>query len=230
MHVIGLSCYWRQDGGNLQGDNHLPTSIPIPAPASPLPLCFPPLQHGSPGNMPRMQQGTYGQGGGNREKERSPTLSLRLLSLPPIIWKGRERSAVHGPCGPCEMDTEGGMEPLWPPRWLPAPSGFSDLPSLCPRRPLPPAQFGSKQKKRKVFEVLASCREPLCLALCPFARHLAGSDNNSKINFQQFQLKGKKSPVFLLSEAQRTKMSASYQRYLENTVFSASKADEGFLF
>lgn len=36
--------------------------------------------------------------------------------------------------------------------------------------------------------------------------------------------------VFPLWEAQRAKTSAGYQWYLENTVFGASKADEGFLF
>lgn len=35
------------------------------------------------------------------------------------------------------------------------------------------------------------------MAQCPFAQHLAESDNNNKINFQQLQLKGKGVQCFL---------------------------------
>lgn len=66
-----------------------------------------------------------------------------------------------------------------------------------PQLHLPSAQFGSKQKRRKVFRVLTSLQEPLCLAPCPFVRHLAESDNNNRINFQQFQLKEKRVQCFL---------------------------------
>lgn len=59
-----------------------------------------------------MQQGTYGQVRGKGEEERSLTPCLRLLPLPPIIWKGKERRVVHEPCGPRVMGAEGCTEPL----------------------------------------------------------------------------------------------------------------------
>lgn len=68
---------------------------------------------------------------------------------------------------------------------------LSDLPSLYPH------QLSLNQSRRKVFGILTSFQEPLCLALCPFAQHLAESDNNNKINFQQLKLREKGVQCFL---------------------------------
>jgi len=56
-----------------------------------------------------------------------------------------------------------------------------------------------------VFEVLIALQEPLCLAPCPFAPHLAESDNNNRINFQQYQLKEKRVQCFLSQEHRELK-------------------------
>lgn len=141
------------------------------------PLGFSRLQHGSAGNVSPMQQGTYGQGMWSIEEERSPTPSQRPLSLPPVIWKGRERSMVHGPCGPCKPDAEVGTEPLWLWEMAACSQRASDVPSFYTLQ-LHLLSLAQNNRGGKYPGSSLSAGAPLFVSASS-NRHLVESDNNN---------------------------------------------------